>query len=58
MLKQFENKFFVSQIIASKLSLLRREYLSSAVNVLTNCPKIFHITKIDFFQLNCVHSDQ
>ena len=32
-----------------KLSLLRREYLSSAVNVLTNSVKIFHITKRDFW---------
>ena len=31
-----------------KLSLSRREYLSSAVNVLTNSVKIFHITKRDF----------
>ena len=28
-----------------KMSLLRREYLSSAVNVLTNISKILHITK-------------
>ena len=41
-----------------KLSLLRREYLSSAVNVLTNSLKIFHSTKTDFSQLNYVHSDQ
>ena len=41
-----------------KLSLLRREYLSSAVNMLTNIPKILHMTKRDFFQLNCFHSDQ
>ena len=40
------------------LSLLRREYLSSAVNVLRNSLKILHSTKIDFFQLNYVHSDQ
>ena len=41
-----------------KLSLLRTEYFSSAVNVLTNSPKILHITKRNFFQLNCLHSDQ
>ena len=29
-------------------SLLRREYLSSAVNVLTNRPNIFHITRDTF----------
>ena len=35
-----------------KLSLLRREYLPSVVNVLTDSPKTLHITKRDFFQLN------
>ena len=42
----------------NKLSLLRKEYLSSAVNVLPNSPKTLHITKRHFFQLNCFHSDQ
>ena len=32
-----------------KLSLLRREYLSSAVNVLTNSYKALHLTKTNFF---------
>ena len=41
-----------------KLSLLRREYLSSAGNVLTNNPKILHTTKRDSFQLNFLHSNQ
>ena len=41
-----------------KGSLFRREYLSLAVIVLTNSPKILHITKRDFFQLICNHSDQ
>ena len=41
-----------------KLSLLRREYFSSAVNGLTNSPKIFHITRRDFLNLNCLHRDQ
>ena len=40
------------------LPLLRREYLSSEVNGLTNSPEILHITNRDFFQLNCLHSDQ
>ena len=40
------------------LSLLRRGYLPSGVNVLTKSLKIFHSAKIDFFQLNYVHSDQ
>ena len=38
-----------------RLSLLRREYLSSAVNVLTNSPKILKITNRDFIQLNCIY---
>ena len=41
----------------SKLSLLRREYVSSAVNGFTNSPRILHIPKSEFFQLNCVHMD-
>ena len=41
-----------------KLTLLRRENLSSAVNVLTNSPKILHSTKRDFCQLNYVQNDQ
>ena len=41
-----------------KLSLLRIEYFSSAVNMSTNSPKILHIPKRNFFQLNCLHSDQ
>ena len=31
---------------------MRREYLSSGVNVLTNSLKISDMTKADFFQLN------
>ena len=45
-------------ICCFKLPLLRREYLSSAVNVLTNSLKILHSTKLDFFQLNYVQIDQ
>ena len=41
-----------------KLPLFRREYLSSAVNALTNSLKIFHRTNVDFLQLNYVQSDQ
>ena len=33
----------------NKLSLLRREYLLSGVNVLTNSPKILHITQRESF---------
>ena len=38
-----------------KFSLLRREYLSLAVNVLTECPMISHITKRDIFQVIFAH---
>ena len=38
--------------------LLRREYLSSAVSVLTNTPKISDITKKDIFRLNFSDSDE
>ena len=41
-----------------KLSLLRREYLSSAVNVLTNSFEAFRLTKTDFFRLNYLPNDQ
>ena len=41
-----------------KLSLLRRGYLSSAANVLTNSPNIWHVNNRDFFQLNWLFSDQ
>ena len=37
-----------------KVSLLRRKYLSSAFNGLTNSPKILHIIKRHFFQLKCL----
>ena len=41
-----------------KSSVLRRQYLSLAVNVLTNSPNILHITKRDFVRLSCLHSHQ
>ena len=39
------------------LSLLRSEYLSSAVNVLTNTYKALHLSKTDFFQVNYLQND-
>ena len=36
----------------SLLNIAHREYVYSAVNVLTNSPNIFDLTKADFFQLN------
>ena len=45
-------------IVCIELSLLRREYLSSAVNVLTKSLETLHITTSDFFQVNYLQSDQ
>ena len=45
----WENSIWIGCV---KLSLLRREYLSWAVNVLTNSLKTLHSTKTDFFQFN------
>ena len=61
--KKFIKKFFVSEIIASELValntfVLRREYFSSAVNVLRPSLKILLITKRDLSQPNCLHSEQ
>ena len=36
-----------------KLSLLRTGCFPPAANVLTSSPKIWHVNKTDFFQLNC-----
>ena len=41
-----------------KLSLLRTGYFSSAANVLTGSPKIWHVKSSDFFLLNRLGSDQ
>ena len=41
-----------------KFSHLRRGYFSSAANVLTSSPKILHVNKRDFFQLNSLSSGQ
>ena len=62
MQKNIQKEFFISLIIESefvalKLSLLRTEYLYSAVNLLTNSPKILHISKTSFCQLNYLNSD-
>ena len=41
-----------------KLSLLRREYLPSALSVLGNSLEILHVTNRDFLQVDCLDSDQ
>ena len=51
-------EIIASELVAVKLSLLRREYLSSAVNVLTNSYKALRLTKTDFFRLNYLPNDQ
>ena len=60
MQKRIQKTFFVSQIIASQN--VAKNCLYSEVNTsyrqLTNSPKILHISKRDFFNLNCVHRDQ
>ena len=40
-----------------KFSPLTREYVSSAVIVLTNTYKALHLTKEDFFRLNYLQND-
>ena len=45
-------------IVCIEMSLLRREYLSWAVNVLTKSLQTLNITMSDIFQLNYVHIDQ
>ena len=47
-----------SWIGCAKLSLIRREYFSSAVNMLINSRKILYITKGDILQLNFIHIDK
>ena len=51
----WDNFFWIGCV---KLSLLRGEYLSSAVNMLTNSHNMLHITKSDFFKLNIIRGDQ
>ena len=63
MQEEIDEKLFVFidngvRIGCVKLSLLRKEYLSSALNVLTNSYKALHLTKTDFFRLNYLPNDQ
>ena len=46
-----------SVLVALNLSLLRREYLSSAVDELTNTYKALLLTKTDFCPVNYLQSD-
>ena len=61
--KKVRKIFSVSEInacenFAINCFYFRKEYLSSAVNGLTNSPKILHIIKREFFQLNFLQRDQ
>ena len=47
-----------SSICCYKLRLLRRKYLSSAVNGLTKSTKVLDITHRDSFKVNWLHGDQ
>ena len=63
MQKKIAKKFFVSpdtciSLGCVKLSLLKGEYLPSALSVLENRLEILHITSRDFLLRNCVKSDQ
>ena len=62
MQQKTEKKFFHVDISASDLaalnSQLRRKYFWPAVNVVKKCPEVLPITKRDFFEINCLHSDQ
>ena len=44
-----------SEYVAWKSAYLRREYVYSAVNVLTNSPNILDLTNADFLHLNLSH---
>ena len=44
----WDNCFWIGYV---KMSLLRREYFSSAVNVLTNSYKVLHISKRNFSKI-------
>ena len=46
------------EIVAGKFCILLPEYLSSAVNPLTNSLKISYQTESDFFQLNLHRIDE
>ena len=63
MQNKIEKKFFLCEVITSqffivKFSLVRTGYLSSAANVLTSSPKIWHVNQRIFSHINCLASDQ
>ena len=63
--KKIDKIFFVSEIIAYETyekvaikSLLRGEYMLSAVKWLTKSPKILYLTQRDFFNMKCLYSEK
>ena len=61
--KKVEKKFLVSQIIASEMGAVNCPYYEGntchgQVNPLKISFKTLHISKTDFVQHNCFHSDQ
>ena len=50
--KSFVLKIMASEFCRSKVCILRREYLYSAVNVLPNSPNISDLTKAHILQLH------
>ena len=63
MLQKIQRKLYVPSMMAFQLFVwyilpIRREYLSSAVNVFKDSPKTSDITKRDIFQLNCSQREE
>ena len=60
--KKFSKSFFFLDNFISigcgKFSVVWRKYLSSAISLITNSPKISDITKRDIFQLHFPHSNE
>ena len=60
--KKWKNNFgfwdYCIWISIVKMSVLRTGYFSSAANVLPSSPKVLHVNKRDFFQLNFLGSDR
>ena len=57
MKQKIEKKFFSYRVACRNFTLFRRGYLSSAVNVLTNSPKISDVTKRGILQFDSAQSD-
>ena len=62
MQEKIQNKAFVFEIIESELAALicviNKKILLTNSQCFRNSPKVLDITKRDFFQVPCFHSDQ